>query len=74
MTDDVGNVIGWEYEIIVCDNCSTDETLNVATHYLGQDNYYYYRNTANIGMLNNLPETVARACGGGSFDVSAVDD
>jgi FkbM family methyltransferase len=50
-------------EFIVCDNCSTDETLDVATRYIGQDNFFYYRNTANIGMLNNLPETVARARG-----------
>jgi glycosyltransferase involved in cell wall biosynthesis len=50
-------------EIIVCDNCSTDETPDVAARYLGQDNFFYYRNTANIGMLNNLPETVARARG-----------
>ncbi|MGJ5136332.1 FkbM family methyltransferase [Bradyrhizobium oligotrophicum] len=50
-------------EIVVCDNCSTDETFEVAARYIGEDNFFYFRNTANVGMLNNLPETAARARG-----------
>lgn len=50
-------------EIIVCDNCSTDQTPTVMERFRRESGVTYYRNTANIGMLGNLPETVSHARG-----------
>lgn len=50
-------------EIVVCDNCSSDDTPQVAERFRGQENFFYYRNTGNIGMLGNLSQTVSHAHG-----------
>jgi glycosyltransferase involved in cell wall biosynthesis len=50
-------------EIVVCDNFSSDKTQEVARRFLDCENFSYFRNSANIGMLGNLPETVTHARG-----------
>ena len=50
-------------EIIVCDNCSTDDTPHIVNPFLSHENFRYYRNSANIGMLGNLPQTASLARG-----------
>jgi glycosyltransferase involved in cell wall biosynthesis len=50
-------------EIIVCDNTSTDNTPDIATRYLDESGFYYYRNPANVGMLGNLKVTAHHARG-----------
>ncbi|HJP37042.1 MAG TPA: glycosyltransferase, partial [Gammaproteobacteria bacterium] len=50
-------------EIVVCDNCSTDETPQIVERFLGEKNFHYHRNSGNIGMLGNLPQTVSFARG-----------
>ena len=56
------NVLG-QIEIIVCDNCSDDETPVVVNRFLDQINIRYYRNSSNVGMLGNLAQTVSFARG-----------
>ncbi|MBU1235853.1 MAG: glycosyltransferase [Gammaproteobacteria bacterium] len=50
-------------EIVVCDNCSSDETPQIVEGYLEEDGFAYIRNSGNIGMLGNLPQTVSSARG-----------
>ena len=50
-------------EIIVCDNCSNDDTPHILKPFLNHENFRYYRNSANIGMLGNLPQTASLARG-----------
>ena len=50
-------------EFFVCDNCSTDNTKEVAGAYLGRPDFSYRRNPENVGMLGNLRETANRAAG-----------
>jgi glycosyltransferase involved in cell wall biosynthesis len=52
-----------EVELLVCDNCSTDETPAVAAPYLGRADFRYVRNRANVGMLGNLRVTSQQARG-----------
>lgn len=50
-------------EIIVCDNASEDNTEQVVKPFLNQDNFHYYRNLQNVGMLGNLKITAHHAKG-----------
>ena len=50
-------------EIIVCDNCSTDDTPHIVKPFLNHENFRYYRNSADIGMLGNLTQTASFARG-----------
>jgi FkbM family methyltransferase len=50
-------------EIVVCDNCSTDATPQVVKRFLGEKNFACYINSANIGMLGNLSQTISHAKG-----------
>ncbi|EGI77341.1 FkbM family methyltransferase [Hylemonella gracilis] len=59
----VSQAVRDKIEIIVCDNCSEDKTPEIAARFFTHKNFFYYRNTANIGMLGNLPQTVAHARG-----------
>jgi glycosyltransferase involved in cell wall biosynthesis len=44
-----------EFELIVCDNCSSDQTENICKSYSAQDERIrYYRNAANIGAPRNF--------------------
>ncbi|MGH9821126.1 MAG: glycosyltransferase, partial [Pyrinomonadaceae bacterium] len=50
-------------EIVVCDNASTDSTPDVVKPYLGENNFRYYRNEINVGMLGNLRVTAHHSRG-----------
>jgi glycosyltransferase involved in cell wall biosynthesis len=52
-----------QVEIIICDNFSSDQTPDVVSQFLGQKNFLYQRNSANVGMLGNLSQTVSLARG-----------
>lgn len=52
-----------EIEIVVCDNTSTDHTPDVVKPYLQRDDFRYYRNPENVGMLGNLRVTAHHANG-----------
>jgi glycosyltransferase involved in cell wall biosynthesis len=54
---------GGGIEIVVCDNASTDGTPDVVKPYLGEKNFRYYRNPANVGMLGNLKVTAHHSKG-----------
>ncbi|MDP4008394.1 MAG: glycosyltransferase [Candidatus Peregrinibacteria bacterium] len=50
-------------EVIVCDNASTDNTAEVAQHYDGVENFQYFCNPVNVGMLGNLHVTARHSSG-----------
>jgi glycosyltransferase involved in cell wall biosynthesis len=50
-------------EIVDCDNASTDSTPDVVKPYLGEKNFHYHRNPANVGMLGNLKVTAHHSKG-----------
>ena len=59
----ISQAVQEKVEIIVCDNFSSDETQEVAEQFLSNKNFFYYRNSANIGMLGNLSQSIAQARG-----------
>jgi glycosyltransferase involved in cell wall biosynthesis len=44
-------------EILLVDNCSTDNTEEVASRFMSHRRFRYVRNTRNVGMLGNLSVT-----------------
>lgn len=51
-----------DYEIIVSDNCSTDDTEEIVKAF-GDTRIRYFRNQTNIGMIANQKAAIERACG-----------
>lgn len=49
---------GADFEIIVSDNCSQDDTAAVVSKYLTDSRVRYYRNEENIGMVRNWRKAV----------------
>lgn len=50
------------FELIICDDCSTDETEQVCRNYATRDSRIrYYRNPTNLGMPGNLNSGIDRA-------------
>jgi glycosyltransferase involved in cell wall biosynthesis len=63
-----------EFEIIICDNCSNDETEQICRSYAASDTrIQYHRNSTNIGAPRNfnLASTLSR---GEYFKWSGADD
>ena len=53
-------------EIIISDNCSTDNTKRIVSKYLlSYNNIRYYRNDENIGMEKNIAKVLS--LGNGKF-------
>ncbi|WJV63241.1 glycosyltransferase [Pectobacteriaceae bacterium CE70] len=52
-----------DVELIICDNCSHECIDDLIAKYHHYSNITFYQNSANIGMLNNLPQTVSFANG-----------
>jgi glycosyltransferase involved in cell wall biosynthesis len=53
-----------EFELIVLDNCSTDDTESVVYDFLKSDNRIkYIKNTNNIGVVRNFEKAVSIASG-----------
>src|SRR6185436_17133561 len=53
-----------DLELIICDNCSTDQTEAICRAYAAHDSrVHYYRNEQNIGATNNFNRTFSLATG-----------
>ena len=52
-----------EVELIVCDNCSTDNTNTICNTFLKKNKFTYIRNRQNVGILGNLEICAERANG-----------
>lgn len=50
-------------EVVVCDNASTDDTAGVVARYKGVENFRYFCNPSNVGMLGNLHVTARHSSG-----------
>jgi glycosyltransferase involved in cell wall biosynthesis len=66
-------VAGLSYEIVLCDNCSTDATMDVATRWAQQHpQIRYFRQAHNVGALNNL--LTAYRLAHGTYAIYLADD
>lgn len=65
---------GADFEIIVSDNCSQDDTANVVSKYLTDSRVGYYRNEENIGMVCNWRKAVFEHASGDWFLLLSDDD
>ena len=52
-----------DYELIVSDDCSSDQTEEVMARYAGDDRIRYHRHQANLGMVENWNWCLAEARG-----------
>src|SRR5687768_14893088 len=52
-----------DFEIIIVDNNSTDNTAEVISKYLTDPRIRYYRNKSNIGLINNFNRCLELATG-----------
>lgn len=64
-----------DFELIICDNASTDKTADICREYEGSDGRVrYYRNEVNIGGAANYNKTFRLAKKGRYFKWAACDD
>lgn len=42
-----------DFELIIVDNCSTDNTEEIVTKYLADTRVFYYKNERNLGLVGN---------------------
>jgi glycosyltransferase involved in cell wall biosynthesis len=61
-------------EIIISDNCSTDNSDSVIRQYINDSRIKYNRNETNIGMLNNFRKTVYELASGDFITFVNSDD
>jgi O-antigen biosynthesis protein len=52
-----------DFELIISDNCSTDNTEEIIQPYLTDKRVIYSRNPTNVGMMHNLIKIVSLAAG-----------
>jgi FkbM family methyltransferase len=50
-------------EVLVLDDCSTDETVNLSRTYRNATNVKFIRNETNIGFIDNWNKAVSLSCG-----------
>jgi glycosyltransferase involved in cell wall biosynthesis len=63
-----------DFEIVVCDNASTDDTASICADYRKRDaRVRYFRNESNIGAARNFNRTFELSCGT-YFAWAAYDD
>ncbi|MDL2403912.1 glycosyltransferase [Rhizobium mayense] len=60
---DVSSGLESDVELVVCDNKSAGDISDIFAKYSSHRNISVYQNSANIGMLNNLAQTVSFANG-----------
>jgi len=61
-------------EVIVSDNCSTDETPEIVKKYMNDERFRYFRNKENIGMVRNWRKAVFEYSTGDWFLILSDDD
>ncbi|MFN8575928.1 MAG: glycosyltransferase family 2 protein [Candidatus Sericytochromatia bacterium] len=61
-------------EIIISDNCSSDNTTKIVDKYLGDSRVKYYKNTENIGMVGNWKKCLYEYSTGDYFIILSDDD
>ena len=52
-----------DYELVIVDNCSTDNTGEIISKYLSDKRIKYYRNETNIGVVGNFNKCFSYAQG-----------
>lgn len=63
-----------DFELIVCDDCSTDDTWNILLEYQSQDERIKcYRNEKNLGFVKNFEKAIG-LCTGEYIALSDQDD
>lgn len=61
-------------EIVICDDCSTDNTWNILQQYAGMDSRFrIYRNDQNLGFCKNFEKAIS-LCKGDYIALSDQDD
>ncbi|PIF11118.1 glycosyltransferase family 2 protein [Janthinobacterium sp. 13] len=73
----IGSVIcqkNADFEIIISDNCSIDNTFEVVEKYLMNPRVKYFKNATNIGMVNNWKEAVFNRSSAEWFIILSDDD
>jgi len=50
------------YEVIICDNCSTDRSLEIINSY-SDSRIKVYRNSENINLYENINKAISYSCG-----------
>ncbi|MBE2234073.1 MAG: glycosyltransferase [Anaerolinea sp.] len=64
-----------DYELIISDNASSDDTEHVAMSYAKSDRrLHYYRNSANLGVCRNFDLSLTRASHSSHFAFLSSDD
>lgn len=61
-------------EVVVSDNCSTDETPEIVKKYMNDEKFRYFRNKENIGMVRNWRKAVFEYSTGDWFLILSDDD
>ena len=62
------------YEVIVSDNASTDDTQEVIKKYLKNSKFQYYKNETNLGMVKNWHKALYEYSSGEWFLILSDDD
>ena len=63
-----------EFEVVVSDNCSTDNTTEVVEKYRKHNNFKYNRNESNIGMVGNWQKAICDVATADWFILLSDDD
>lgn len=61
-------------EVIVADNCSSDNTQELVKQYSSDKRFFYYRNETNVGMVNNWKGLLDNKVAGEWFLLLSDDD
>lgn len=62
------------FEVIISDNCSSDNSDEVIKMYISDKRVKYYRNETNIGMLKNFQKCIYNLASGDYFTIVNSDD
>ncbi len=68
------NQVDADFEVIVSDNCSTDQTTEVMAEFMDDRRVLYSRNTTNLGMVGNWRHAIHSRARGEWFMLMSDDD